>query len=65
VNRDHLPFWCQFHEQNDEIKCSICRGYRRLLREDFGPNASVLELNWRRVVETFLGAKLLKKQKKR
>ena len=61
----HLHFWCQSHEQPDQIECSIYRGYMRLLKEDSEPNTLALELDWRRVVETFLGAKMLKKQKKR
>jgi hypothetical protein len=51
----HLHSWCQTHEQNDEIECSIYRGYMRLLKEDSEPNTPVLELDWRRVVEAFLG----------
>lgn len=56
----HLECWCPFHEQQ-EGTCHPYAGHRFLCREDLMGGMSVLELEWRRVVEAFFGAKVAKK----
>jgi hypothetical protein len=61
----HLDCWCPFHAQDDGTECSLYEGFRPLLREDFGGDMPLLVLDWKRVVETFLGAKVRKSSKRK
>lgn len=61
----HLGCWCPFHAQDDETECTLYQGFRPLLREDFAGDMPLLVLDWKRVVETFLGAKALKRLRRK
>ncbi|KAH8589095.1 hypothetical protein B0O99DRAFT_637672 [Bisporella sp. PMI_857] len=61
----HLGCWCPFHAQDAETECSLYEGFRPLLREDFGGDMPLLVLDWKRMVKTFLGAKVLKRSRRK
>lgn len=72
----HLDCWCPFHacqddegqeEDNDEETqgvgaCSLYKGYRPLLKHDFLGDWPLLKLDWERLVDTYLGAKAVRKR---